>query len=615
VACLVAAGAVRAQTLAADPDPGRGWRVPPIVTSGSISYDLRSSRAQGEANSLSQLVTANLGARSYIYQPWFAAVSGEFGLTMGWSRASADSSQAPFATPQSTSSDRFLSGKVRADLFPASRFPFEVHFERSDSRTGGDAASTLDFRTQNIGFSQRYQPLSRAYSLSGSFDRRQQWGSGFRDTQDALTGDYSTRWKYNELSFGGSWNQSRRQATGEQSEFRTLVGRHNYAPSADLSLNTTVNWSQSLDELLTGPSDLNVLQWSSVGLWHRDKSPLTLTGTARGLVLRTERNGSSGMDSLGLSLGASYELNRNARLSANGSAITSSSTGGGANSFSGSVGATWQGDSIEFKGLRYDHHASATAGSATSSSSGGSALDGAGATRQTQSTLNAQTGHALSRSFPFGSGSALSLNASQTLAASADRSDTGHGGTADGNRSSRTLAHSLGATWNVAADGRSAYARASYSDSKELGGGGARFQLWNFQLSGNFDFNRNRSLAGDLTWQRAEQRSADPLQDLALPAAPQRSGSRNVGGEITFRQQRLFGIPRLRFISRLKLAQDVLNQPGMLATVPDRETRLWENRLDWSIGRLESQVVFRVSQVEGKRRDYLMWRVQRSFGN
>ncbi|NNU43918.1 hypothetical protein [Ramlibacter montanisoli] len=74
-------------------------------------------------------------------------------------------------------------------------------------------------------------------------------------------------------------------------------------------------------------------------------------------------------------------------------------------------------------------------------------------------------------------------------------------------------------------------------------------------------------------------------------------------------------MPRLRFVSRLKLAQDVLKQPGTLLTLPDRETRLWENRLDWSVGRLDTQVILRFSQVDGRGRQSIMFRVQRSFGN
>lgn len=616
--CLAAASGVRAQTGAqqdatstaaeptapadtAAPALDLNWRGAPIFTSGSVSYELRASHAAGESKGVSQLVTTSLDARTYIYQPWFATVNGRLGLTMGRSRGGGEEQgfQGPFA-----SQERFVTGNARLDLFPSSRFPFEVHAERSDSRIDSALASSLDFRTQNIGVSQRYRPASSAYTLSAGFDRREQAGAGFRDMQDTLVGDFATHWKDNELSLGLSQSQARRQASNDQTQLRSLVGRHQYAPGSALSINTTVNWSQTEEQLASAPSDLSVLQWSSVGLWHRDGSKLTLSGAVRGLLLRDAQTDLA-LDSLGLTLGATYELNRNARLTASGNATSTDSNGIRAQGFGGSVGAGWQGDTIEFKGLRYDWFASGSAGGSTASAP---AAGGA----ETQTTIGAQLGHTLSRSWPITSQSNLMLNAGQTLAASQNRSS--HSEPGDGLGSSRTLLHTVAATWNASGDSRSAYARAAYSDSMEIGGGQARFQLFNFQLSGNFEFDRNRSLSGDLTVQRVTQRAGDRRQTAGGGLiAGERNGSVSAGGEITYRQQRLFGIPRLRFTSRLKLAQDMLNQPGMLATVLDRETRLWENRLDWLVGRLESQLVLRISEVDGQRREFLMWRLQRTF--
>jgi hypothetical protein len=185
-----------------------------------------------------------------------------------------------------------------------------------------------------------------------------------------------------------------------------------------------------------------------------------------------------------------------------------------------------------------------------------------------------------------------------------------------GAESMRVLLHNLGLSWNVTGDNRSAYARASASDSRELGGGGSAFQLFNFQLSGNFALDRNQSLSGDLTAQRTVQQIGGTLRatDAGLVLG-ERSSSTTMGGEIVYGHQRLFGIPRLRFTSRLKLAQDMLDQPGTFATIADRETRLWENRVDWLVGRLQTQLIFRISEVDGKRRDSLTFRLQRSFGD
>lgn len=625
LACLAAAAAARAQLpgatgpgpLAPPDNAASGldldWRIPPIATSGSVSYDLRAARARDEPNTLSQLVTAEVAARSYIYQPWFGTVSGNLRLTTGSTRSAAHGDPAldPFASQgEATAKDRFLTGRARLDLFPISRFPFEFHVERSDSRIDSTLASALSFGTQNIGFSQRYRPVDNSYILSGSYDRRQQFGLGFRDTQNLLSGDFSRRWKHHELSLGLSFSDAKRQANDDQAQFRSLVARHRYAPAGALSVDTTVNWSKTDEHVSDYQSDLSVLQWSSVGLWQRVGSKLTMSGSVRGVLVRdgiTEQ----AMDSLGMTLGASYELNRNARFTANGSVNATSSNGAGARSFGGSVGASWQGDSLEFKGLRYDWFAGASAGGSFASSDSKGSEPAGGDERQTN--LGAQAGHTLSRSWVLTPGSTLLLNAGQTLALA--RNSNSRSDSFDTPSSSRLLMHTAAASWNVSGDNRSAYARASYSDSKELGGD-ARFQLFNFQLSGNFAFDRNRSLTGDLTYQRTAQRSSSlPHGEERLLLPGERTGTRGASGEITYRHQRLFGVPRLTFSSRLKLAQDVLRQPGTLATVPDRETKLWENRLDWQVGRLDNQLVFRMSEVDGRRREFLMWRVQRNFGD
>jgi hypothetical protein len=642
LACLVASGGVTAQVGAqqdansatAEMPPGApaapaetagsglglNLRGAPILTSGFVSYDLRAGHAAGETKSISQLVTTSLSARSYIYQPWFATLNGTLGVSMGRSREAINetAAQDPFASQASLASrDRFVTGNARLDLFPVSRFPFEVHVERADSRVDTALASSLDFSTQNIGFSQRYQPASHAFSLTGSFDRRQQTAAGFRDTQNQFVGDFATRWKYHELSLGLSYSEAQRQLNKEQTQFLSLVGRHQYSPASALSVNTTVNWTQTEEQATTAPSEVSLLQLSSVGLWHRDGSSLTLTGAVRGLLLR-DKLSEHALDTFGLTMGAAYELNKNTRLTANGNATSTNTNGARGQGVSGSVGAGWQADTIDIRDFHYDLFTSGSAGGSVSSfsdagTSTGTPLDAGFAVNgenETQTTLGLQLGHTLSRTWPITPQSALVLNGGQTLAVSKNHSSHSDQGSIP--NSSRTLLQTIAATWNTAKDGRSGLARASYSDSMELGGSESRFQLVNFQLSGNFNFDRSQSLGGDLTLQRVAQRSGDLQQPDGLGL---RTSSTGASGEITYRQQRLFGIPRLRFSSRLKLAQDVLKQAGTFTTIPDRETRLWENRLDWRVGRLDTQLMFRISEVDGKRRNFLMLRVQRSFGD
>lgn len=596
-------GATAADTTSAEGegDTGSGWRGAPVATSGSLAYDLRTNRASGQARTLQQLLTGTMSASSYLYQPWFASVSGTLGLTAGRTQGGGNEDQ---------SQDRFVTGNARVDLFPRSRFPLDVHVERSDSRIDSGSASPLQYRATNVGVSQRYRPVGGGYALTSSLDQREQSGDGFRDTQKLLVSDFTTGWKNHDLSLGLSQSQAERAMTGEHTQFRSLVGRHNYAPGSELSLNTTVNWSQSEDHVSTLDSQLSVLQLSSVGLWRREGSGLTLTSGLRGLVLR-EREGERGIDSVGLTLGASYEANRNLRLSATVSANQVQSGLARNRALVGSLGSNWQGDTVELGAYRYDWYASGSLGASRASA-------------QNESSLAGQVGHTLSRAWTLSPQSALVINGAQSLGLRQSRHSAHSANGTSGNNSnfstapdsSRTLVNSAAATWTSSDGDRNGYARASFSDSRELGAGRSRFQLFNFQLSGTLEFDRHRTLQGDLTFQRVGQRSSAAFDALSgsFTNPGQRLGSQGASGEITYRQQRVFGQPRLRFVSRLKLAQDVLKLPGTLAAIPDRETRLWENRLEWSVGRLDSQLVWRISEFDGVRREFLMWRLQRAFG-
>jgi hypothetical protein len=272
------------------------------------------------------------------------------------------------------------------------------------------------------------------------------------------------------------------------------------------------------------------------------------------------------------------------------------------------VGASYQGDSLALGGARYDWFTSGAVGFTTTQ---GDRIDS-----EQQTALNLQLGHTLNRVWATGELSTLTITAGQTLsytqiATSRDlRTEDLGAGTGD----VTALLNTLSGTWATGGSDRNAYARATYSDSMALQGPDNRFQLFNFQLSGSFEFDNRRSLTGDFTWQQTWQEEAARFDGFAR-LGNARNDSRGASGEIIYRHQRLWGLPRLRFESRLRLAQDVLNQPGTLLSIPDRETKLWENRLDWSVGRIDMQAILRLSQVDGRQREAFLFRIQRNFGN
>jgi hypothetical protein len=595
---------------ATDGTDSREWLIPPIGWTGSLAYDVRATRAHGEGSTLSQLVTGNVGARTFIYQPWFARVSGNLGLTGSWTQQHSERS-APDGPLQVDASlheqirtrEQFATGYGRIDVFPQSRFPFEAHVERNDSRIDSGLASTFNFQTQNIGFSQRYRPVSGLWDLNAGYDRREQDGLGFKATQDLVTADFNTHWKYNQLNVNGSDSRARSTGILDESRYGTLIARHNFAPSTALSVDTTANYTRTQEKATSLASDLQVLQWSSVGLWRRENSPLQLTGTARALHLREDLSDAA-LDAWSATLGSNYDYSPNLRLTANTGFNTTRSGSSDANGLAATAGATYQGDSLSVGGARYDWFTGGTVGV---TSTQGSRVES-----EQQSALNLQLGHTLTRVWTTGQLSSLTMNAGQTLSYTQVRSNLQHAGDL-GLADLTALLNTISGTWNSGGSDRNAYARATYSDSMAILGPDNRFQLFNFQLSGNFELDNLRSFTGDVTYQRTWQENVTRLDGVTtLPSS--RQGAMGASGEVVYRHQRLFAVPRLRFESRLRLAQDVLKQPGTLLTLPDRETKLWENRLDWSVGRIDAQAILRLSYVDGRRREALMFRIQRSFG-
>jgi hypothetical protein len=408
-------------------EPAREWRLPPLRLSGSLAYETRVTRGNGEPNSVSHTLTGTVGTSTYIYQPWLATISGTLGLSTSVSRSAAPTLvTGPFNDSEVhdhlRGRENFVTGSARLDLFPRSRFPAEVHIERQDSRVDTGLASPIAFTRQNIGASMRYRPESGLYNLVGTFAHNDQWGSGFRSSQDSVSADFTTHWKHNELGLGGNFSRARSEGLDDESRFTGLVARHTYTPSNELSINSTANLTRTEDRGIAS-SDLQVMQLSSIGLYHPDRSPLTLTGSVRGLLLR-DREAGSANDSFGATVGANYEVSPNLRLTANGGANINRSDAGDSHSFSGTVGASYQGDTLEWRKFQYNWFAGASAGAAVGTSTQLGTV--------TDQNVGLQLGHSVGRAWPLSSQSNLSLNATQSLSVSHTTSSREQLGTGQG---------------------------------------------------------------------------------------------------------------------------------------------------------------------------------------
>lgn len=558
------------------------WQLAPIRLWGDLAYDFRRTSLIGQSASTSHAAIANVSASTYIYEPWVAIVSARLGLSL--SRLN---------DGELVGGDRFLTGDARLNIFPASRFPFEARYLRSDIGTDTDLGADQRARLTRYGVSQRYRNEEGSQQYSASFDRSTQDGASVgRDIQSALQFDASTRFRsVHDLQLMATWNQNRRINTAERNGYETLLARHAFRPNSTLSLENSVNLTHTDFRFGSAESDLRIFQLSSIAFWRPESQPLTVNGSVRMFSL------DSGKDSIGTrvvnaSAGANYTFNRNLRALAGISLTDTNSSGGHNRTGSGSLGVNYQGNSIEWNKYRYDWFAGAT-GVSTS-----------GDTERNGISLNAILGQSLSRGFIFGNGSALTFNAAQNVSVNT-------GAQVEASKSgSKQLSHAGSVTWNTnePESGATSFIRLSATDSRYLDGQRETFQLVNLQLTRTLALGHDRALSGNLTVQTTRRVSKRPgFENSGNEGRPETS----VSADLSYRHQNLFGVPRLLFFSQLQVnRQEVIQAFG---TQSQRELLSWENRLDYQIGRLETRFLIRFSEFDGTKYSLVMFRATRRF--
>lgn len=593
-------------------DDEKAWyqrmRMAPVAVTGNVGYELRAQDGDLLDRTMSHLLYARVDAASFLWQPWFATVSGGLGVTAAWTGLPAAwAGDTGVDTPQGYTRDLYVTGNAQINLFPRSRFPFEAHLEVSDTRAAGGLAALPPARWTRVGLSQAWRPTGEPYSLYGGFDHATQQSSLGTDTQDTLYANGDLRWKDNALSATLNYNRNSRGRTGEDAEFGGVYARHSYQPSPAFSVETTANLTRNAYSLLAGSSETGILQATSIAYWRPLERPYTLTATLR--ALGTEVNG-QGAKTAYATLGGTYDFSPNLRATANLGAGTVEVPGGTQYLYASTAGVTYQGATLPLGPLTYDWSTSANLSWA-----------GAGGSR-----ARVEDPYALQRSVGLASASfAQRLARTWTLAGGASVSaalaqDLGAGRTTAARREFEDVSRlntTASLAWSSGAGRLNGYASLQLTDARDLVVRDNTFQMANLQVSGTWDLGRYSQLAGNLTAQWVSTQSAprDPLAPAGFGLPAMKQVSTGLGADILYRHDRVFGVPRLRFVSELRATDQSIVEQDQAALLPDRETRSWENRLEYSIGLLRVTAGIRISEVNGDRVRVAGLRIQRDFAS
>ena len=530
---------------------------------GNVYYLIRrDTYGQGRTTtqSLNAAVNAAVDVNSFIWQPWFAQVSGRAGVSTYMTDTSytAAGAQSGNKTVSNT-----VNGRMGLNVVPLSRFPFSAFVEKTDNRQNvGFASASTSSQSTRLGLSQNYSTLSGQTSYSAAYNLLRSEREFFgEDRQKQLALGMRTTISPNQsLSINGNRNFNQHVGSPESTLYNNLYANHSYRPSASVNVENLATLGKSTYHLVTGDTEFNTRQLNNITSWTSDERPLTVTGSVR--LYSTENISPanySKQSQASATLGTSYNLTQQLRAYANAGVNVNEDSVSGRQYVSSNESAALAYNSRPMPLGSFSYSTNASAGITNANGPSGS-----GTVANSRQGANLGAGHSLSRSSSDASGRV--------------RFDTGVAQSASVSKveltpASTRLMHSGSLGWTIAGDTGTTQLRLNASDSRSTSAPRDFFQLANLQANRSQNMTRNASLSGNLTIQATRQGDADTPAPTTVTS----------NASLSYAHQRLFGVPRLAFNSEARIYGD--RSPLKIGPVR-HETRSWNNSLNYSIGRL-----------------------------
>ncbi|WP_420476997.1 hypothetical protein [Noviherbaspirillum sp. ST9] len=608
-----------------------GIIAPRYALYGSVGYEwFRNSG--GGFSSTDQGLASIVGARfnTYLWEPWFGRFFGDLRLHVNQNNSQNSGSEAA-----SSSGNRNIqfSGNGRVSLMYRSRFPLDVYFDRTYSRTTAEFSPVVGSAlSTRYGFTQSYTHENGA-TASLDWNRSTQGAAldfgGSR--MDALQLTLSHHLPEHSMSASLGTNTVTQNGLDSRSRQTNVALSHNYSPEDEYyTVDTSANINTSGFRLQGANSDLRLTQISSVATYRPEEDPYTITASVRALGLASDlsdpfgatSNNNRKLQTTNLSLGMTYTLS--ADTYASGSVNFNSSTANDKklNSASEAVSITHspQGTTIGDFVYRWS-----TTGSANHATEGnGNASAG----------ISLQLSHSLSHNLELDSGGRVNFSLAQGLSAAVqsrrrnaqEQPDIQEILTPKG---SRRVTHNAGVSWSSEEGIANTMIHAGYSDSRSLTGPSEVFQMLNLQFTGNIQPGGHSTWTGSIAIQATKQDLGDLQISLGSSPLNQKDVTISSNGSLSYRNGRLFGVRRLTLNSSVRMSSSALLP--MLGGATDYETAAWDTRLDYTIGRmiLRANAVisrnvtpvirrttegFELTEGEARLNKSIMFTVTRTFG-
>lgn len=579
-----------------------GWTIPPIRWGGSTTSNYNWNGSQGGNSTFSETQVLNLRASSYIYQPWYAQVSGDIGLLTGSSKQSGGDS----TTSAGRSSSMTYGGSL--SLFPQSRFPFQAYVQTSDSRASANAQSEQN-TSLRMGARQSYRPEVGQENYSGSADRSIVTTKTLRSVVDAFQGNYSTTIGDHGVNAGARYARNLGDIGGQASNLFSLNAAHSWRADEELTVASSATYSNNQIRMLTGTglsmNNNQIMQASSSATWIPDEDlPLTIVGGGSFLHSSTvTETAKADLTNLSGHANANYRFSQN--LTGTAGLTLAHSTSGGVNQISSGQNASvsYLGNPLIFGDYSYNW---GTGGGITNQ-----IISGGAANR----SLSGQANHSLLRSIAFNEINTLTLNAGQSFSLS-NNSTSGQSG---------VLTHTGGASWRLGMGERTlGTLSATASDSLSTGNFSSHFRSLSTQGNLQTQLSSRAALTASVNVVYSQQLATAQAQQTASPVvgAPQTSndGSSTLSGsgQVSYVHRSPFDIANLVYTASF---QANASQTNLRLISGDPNALAWQTgnvlqqNVDYRLGRLIFRGTGSFATQNGKENASVFFMMGRELGD
>lgn len=563
--------------------------VGPVDLSGGVGYSYRSLSDNAAHEDRSHQFLANLNVSNYFWEPWLATSR----LSLNFA---SDSSKSVDGASAVTTDAKLVTGDWALSLIPDSKTPFTLQYQRSDSRIDRTGTGQIPITFVGEDYSSSYFGLRQSY-ITGNGGRYQaridlrSWDSqqsgGYDDRLIGAEADL--RMPKNHFIARASY-QTNEHSLVERTNKNTILDLSNYYyPVRGLRLDSRASLYDT-DRSFLDPSSsdtrlttTSIAQASSFLFWRPENSPLSVSGGVRVLTLDGAQGGVAANDQMqtAINAGAFYFYNNNLRFDASLSSTFRKTADLQEGFHRQHIATMYQTDWYEIRGFMYQAYAN-----------GG--FDSVAEPDESYVDIRGMAGHNLSTTWWLGeltSPTSVRFSFNEALRYQDSGADAAGG-------AGQYFDNSATISFNQRVWGGDTLALLTLSDSRELGGDEVQ-QMAHLQLSRGQDLGRRSSVTGDVTLQYVGSEFDNGLGGVT------ESDVTTSTARVSFSHSQLLGVPRMGFVSDFMVSR--ISTEGAI----DRED--WDNRVTYSIGKLDTSVSYRLTQTDIRNYDLVYFRVMRRF--